>query len=222
MKPYQVMLLDDDIDILECMKFGLGEEFKVSTFSDSTEALSFLEKNSMDAIVLDYHMPGIIALNLYQQLRQKKPNQPIMFLTGETSPQIRVQGLEVGADDFLHKPISMPELGAHIKNRIRYYAKKEDESVEINNLKINYSHPDVLVDDEIISLTRKEFQILCMLARKVNSVVPREEFIGAMWQNVKVEENNLDTHLSNLRKKLKNFSGEIKTIKCFGYILKSV
>lgn len=218
--PYQIVLIDDDADMLEALNHGLQDEFKVNRFTDANDALAHLENHYADALLLDFHMPGKDAFGLYQEFRQKLNRRPIIFLTGDSSSSIKIKGLDLGADDFLHKPISMNELSAHINNRIRGYHHQRPGIIELKNLKINLADPEIELNNKKVTLTKKEFQILVTLALNSNRVVTKAEMIKIVWPNVTVEENNLDTHLSNLRRKLHGFTGKIKTLKCFGYSLR--
>jgi len=221
MKDYRVVMVDDDKDVLDAFYANLQDEFTIETFTDPRRAINFVEEYAPDAVVLDYHMPGTKAFDLYSELRSKKNNRPIIFLTGDTCPELKVQGLDLGADDFLRKPISSKELSAHIKNRIKSYQVKNPEIVKVHNLQVNLESPEVVLDGNNVNLTKKEFQILSILIRNLNLVVKKHEMIQEIWPSVKVEDNNLDTHLSNLRRKLKGFGGKIITFKCFGYIMKN-
>lgn len=221
MRDYRVVMVDDDKDVLDAFYANLQDEFTIETFTDPRHAVNYVEEYAPDAIILDYHMPGTKAFDLYSELRHKKVGRPIIFLTGDSCPELKVQGLELGADDFLRKPISSKELSAHIKNRIRSYQKKNPDILTIHNLQINLHSPEVILDGREVSLTKKEFQILSILVRNLNLVVKKADMIKEIWPSVKVEDNNLDTHLSNLRRKLKGFSGKIITFKCFGYVMKN-
>lgn len=220
MNDFKVVLVDDDIDMLDIMHENLRDEFKVQTFADPLKALLHINDIAPDAIVLDFHMPGNNAFEIFKALRLKQHRQPIIFLTGDPSLELKIQGLELGADDFLRKPISTHELSAHLRNRIRRYKKSNPQNIQVRNLEINLDSAEVKLSGNLVSLTRKEFQILSMLVTNKNTVIKKTEMIESVWGTCKVEENNIDTHLSNLRKKLKEFTGKITTMKCYGYILK--
>lgn len=221
MTDYRVVMVDDDKDVLDAFYANLQDEFTIETFTDPRHAVKFVENYEPDAVVLDYHMPGTKAFDLYNELRSKKNNRPIIFLTGDACPELKVQGLDLGVDDFLRKPISSKELGAHIKNRIKSYQLKNPNVLKVHNLEVNLESPEVILDGRHVGLTKKEFQILSILIRNLGQVVKKHEMIQEIWPSVKVEDNNLDTHLSNLRRKLKGFGGRIITFKCFGYIMKN-
>ncbi|HXH73641.1 MAG TPA: response regulator transcription factor [Bacteriovoracaceae bacterium] len=217
---YQVVWVDDDMDLLEAVSLNLQDEFNVKGFTDPEGAVKFIQDNPTDAIVLDYHIPGRNAYDVFKDLRMKKVRQPVLFLTGDTDVNIKLNCLDLGVDDFLLKPISTEEFSAHLRNRIRAFRHKNPTTIKLKNLEMNLSDPLVTLDGRQIALTPKEFQILSMLASNPNTVVRKTEIVEKLWPEVKVEENNVDTHISNLRKKLAGFSSDIKTVKCFGYILK--
>jgi DNA-binding response OmpR family regulator len=217
---FQIVLIDDDKDLLEIMKMNLQEEFKVESFSDANAALKFVEEYPIDAIVVDYHMPGKNAFELYMELRMKKFHQPFLLLTGDADLELKLNGLELGVEDFLHKPISTAELSAHLKNRIKSYKRRSPQIIKIKNLQINLNDTVVVLNGNQVTLTPKEFEILSMLMTNPNVIIKKSEVMAKLWPDTKVEENNIDTHLSNLRKKLTGFSCEIKTVKCIGFILR--
>lgn len=220
MNDYRIVLVDDDKNMLEVLQENLQDEFKVQAFSDPLKAILHMEDNVPDAIILDFHMPGNNAFDIYRAIRLKQVRQPILFLTGDHSVEIKVQGLELGADDFLRKPISSDELSAHLRNRIKSYKKLNPAYIQVRNLEMNLDSAEVKLNGNLVQLTRKEFQILSMLLTNRNTVIKKTEMIDNVWGSCKVEENNIDTHLSNLRKKIKAFTGQIVTMKCYGYILK--
>lgn len=219
---YHVVLIDDDKDFLNGISNNLQDEFKVKSFTDPHHALKFAEEFPVDAVVMDYHMPGKNAFELYMEFKMKKMGHPVLFLTGDADPSLRVDGLNLGVDDFLHKPITTAELSAFLKNRIKTYRKRSPHLVRIKNMQVNLSDTTVLIDGNEVVLTPKEYLILSMLVTKTNSIVRKSEIVQRLWPDVKVEENNVDTHLSNLRKKLSSFTGQIKTVKCMGYILRDI
>lgn len=218
--PYQVVLVDDDRDLLDVLRFNLEKDFNVRPFTDPGEAVRYMERFPADAVVLDFHLGGKNAFEVYREMREKKLEQPVLFLTADQNMALKVGSLDLGVDDFMNKPISYQELSARLKNRIQFYQRKKPHTLKIKNLEINLREPEVKIDGEPVALTPKEFELLAMLLSKPNVVVEKEEIIKKLWPNVKVEENNIDTHLSNLRKKLKGFASEIKTIKCVGYVLR--
>jgi DNA-binding response OmpR family regulator len=218
---FNVVLIDDEADFLKSYKDHLEEEFHVHPFTNPRSALSFIESFNVDAIVMDYHMPGSSANDVFMELRMKKFDQPILFLTGESNVAVKLNSLDLGVDDFLSKPISTVELKAYLNNRIKAYKRRNPGYITVKNISFRVSDPNVILNNEVVALSPKEFEIFSMLVEKLNTVVKKTDILANVWGSVKVEENNVDTHMSNLRKKLIGFTGEIKTVKCIGYILKA-
>lgn len=221
MNKYNVVLIDDEPDFLNSYKHHLDEEFHVHPFTDPRHALDFINSFPVDAVVMDYHIPGSNASDTFMELRTKNFDRPVMFLTGEADVGVKLNSLELGVDDYLHKPISSTELTAYLKNRISAYKKRNPGYLQVHNLRMKLKDPHVFVNNELVVLTPKEFEILLLLVNNKNSVVKKSEILEKLWAGVKVEENNVDTHMSNLRRKLKEFTGDIKTVKCIGYILRA-
>ncbi len=217
---FNVVMVDDERDFLEAFKSGLDDQFHVHPFTDPDVALSFLERNSADAVVLDYHIPGSCAWKTFEQLQARDFQKPVMMLTGESNLDIKLQGLERGFDDFLHKPISTQELSAYLRNRIRSFKKRNPHVLKVKNLKMNLQDPQIYVNEQPVMLTSKEFEILRLLVSNPNSVVSKNAILEKVWSNVAVEKNNIDTHMSNLRKKIDGFECQIRTIKKIGYVLR--
>lgn len=214
-------MIDDQLDVLDAYKTGLGENFSIHPFLRPGAALQFINKNPVDAVVIDYHlMPGDCAWETFEELRRKDFQNPVMLLTGESRTDIKLEGLERGIDDYLQKPISMSELSAYLNNRIRNSRKRNPQIIKVKNLELNLRDPQIMIDGTANMLTHKEFEILKLLVTNQNSVVTKNRILEKIWADVSVEKNNIDTHMSNLRKKLKGFECQIKTIKKIGYVLR--
>ncbi len=217
---YKIVVIDDDKDLLDVIAFNLEDKFKVTGFTDPNQAMSYLDENSIDAVVLDYHIGKTRAPEVYEELRSRKHDLPVLFLTGDHDLRVKLESLDLGAADVLHKPISSVELTAHLNNRIRTHKKNKPSVIKIKNLEVNLQDPRVLLDGNTVAFTPKEFKILCALVTRPNEVVTKSYLMTKLWQDVKVCENNLDTHLSSIRKKLVGFNCSILTIKCVGYVLR--
>lgn len=219
---YNVVMIDDQPDFLEAMKENLSESFNIIPFTRSQDALNFIDQHQVDAVLLDYHLqPGDSAWKAYDELQKKEFHNPIMVLSGESSATVRLEGLELGVDDFLQKPITTTELSAYIRNRIRNARKRNPQVVKLKNLSMNLQDPQIHLNDVPVILTNKEFEILRLLVSNQNAVVTKNKILEKIWANVAVEKNNIDTHMSNLRKKLTGFECQIKTIKKIGYVLRA-
>ncbi|MFA5583624.1 MAG: response regulator transcription factor [Bacteriovoracaceae bacterium] len=217
-----VTIIDDNKDLLEVLSSSLADSFSLDTFSEPEKGLEFIRNNHTDAILLDLHIPGKDGFQVYEEVKRAKSNLPILFLTGDSDLDNRVKGLEIGADDFLIKPVATEELVARIKNRINLSKRnvQNNKLIKFKDLTIDLDGHQVVLTGQPVRLTPKEYQLLLVLAQNPNRVIHKDDLIQMLWKDVHVEVNNLDTHFSNLRRKLRPFSGHIKTLKNLGYVLR--
>lgn len=218
-----VTIVDDSKDNLEVYQDLLAEEFKLELIQKPLIIIDFLKKYKTDLILLDLHMPNIDGFELYQKIRAAAPMCPVIFLTGDSSEGAIVKGLELGAEDFITKPVSTPELIARIKNKINSKITSveiDTQVIKFDGFKLYCEMQIAEVENTKIQLTPIEFKFIYLLAKNPNKVYSREYVTDYIWPSTKVQNQNIDTHLSNLRKKLMPFSRYIKTIKSRGYILR--
>ena len=217
-----ITIIDDNKDLLEVLSSSLSENFAIESFTESDRGLDFIRNNHTDAILLDLHIPGKDGFQVYEEIKRAKQNLPVLFLTGDSDIGARVKGLEIGADDFLLKPVQTEELVARIRNRISLSKRnvQNNKVIKFKDLVIDLDGHQVILNNLAIRLTPKEYQLLLVLSQNPNRVIHKDDLIQMLWKDVHVEVNNLDTHFSNLRRKLKPFSGHIKTLKNLGYVLR--
>jgi len=215
-------IIDDNLDLLEVLESSLADNFTTQTFSEPDRGLDFIKNHHTDAILLDLHIPGRDGFQVYEEVRQIRQNLPVLFLTGDANLNSKLKGLEIGADDFLIKPVQTEELIARVKNRIALSRKniQNNKMIRYKDLVIDLDGHQVHLNNQIIRLTPKEYQLLVVLSQNPNKVIQKDDLVQMLWKDVHVEINNLDTHFSNLRKKLKPFSNHIKTLKNLGYVLR--
>jgi DNA-binding response OmpR family regulator len=215
-------IIDDNKDLLEVLSSTLSENFSVQSFSEPDEGLDFIRNNHTDAILLDLHIPGKDGFQVYEEVKKTKQNLPVLFLTGDSDITNRVKGLEIGADDFLIKPVQTEELVARVRNRIQLSKRnlQTNKMIKFKDITIDLDGHQVILNNQPVRLTPKEYQLLLVLAQNPNRVIHKDDLIHMLWKDVHVEVNNLDTHFSNLRRKLKPFSTHIKTLKNLGYVLR--
>lgn len=113
-----VTIIDDNKDLLEVLSSSLADSFAIESFTEPDQGLEFIKNQHTDAILLDLHIPGKDGFQVYEEVKRAKQNLPVLFLTGDSDISARVKGMEIGADDFLLKPVQTEELVARIKNRI--------------------------------------------------------------------------------------------------------
>jgi len=219
----RILLVDDEKDILEFLSYNLKKEgFEVSTCQDGQAALNLLDTFKPNLIVLDVMMPGMDGIETCETIRSNKEydNILITFLTARSEDYSQVAGLEAGADGYIHKPIKPKVLVSRVKSLLRRKGAaietSPSEVIEIIDLKIDRERYQVTLDDEPLSLPRKEFEILYLLASKPGKVFNREEIFTKVWgDDVIVGSRTIDVHVRKLREKLgRNY---IETIKGVGY-----
>jgi two-component system, OmpR family, alkaline phosphatase synthesis response regulator PhoP len=224
----KILLVDDEVDILEFLKYNLElEGFEVLVSTDGKDALEKIFQKP-DLIVLDIMMPGMDGYELYQQIKSNKSSQeiPIIFLTAKSGETDEIKGLDLGASDYIQKPISPKKLIARIKSNLRKSPllekkNKEAEHLKIGPLEINVEKFAIKVDNKLKFFPRKEFQLLYFLASNPGKVMKRETILKEIWGNdVYVIDRTIDVHIRKVREKLDKHSEIIETIKGVGYRFK--
>lgn len=217
-----VTIVDDVKDNLKSYNELLSPTFNLELIQNPVDLLSFLGKTETDLILLDLHMPTMNGFELYEKFKVSHPDLPVIFLSGDPSEESIIKGLNLGADDFIVKPVSLRELVARIKNKIstKQAQNSESEIITFDGFKLHCEMQMAEVGEEKIQLTPIEFKLIHLLAKNPNKVFSREYITNLLWPNIHVQNQNIDTHLSNLRKKLMPFSKYIRTIKSRGYILR--
>lgn len=224
----KILLVDDEVDILEFLKYNLEQDnFEVLVSTNGKDALKKILHNP-DLIVLDIMMPEMDGFELYQQIKKNKEYQdiPIIFLTAKSGETDEIKGLDLGASDYIQKPISPKKLIARIKSNLRKSEQSEKKSKQTENIKIGAVEIDVekfevKVDSKKKFFPRKEFQLLYFLAQNPGKVINRETLLKEIWGNdVYVIDRTIDVHIRKIREKLGKHSELIETIKGVGYRFK--
>ena len=221
---YKVLIADDNKQIVSILsEYCKKNNFTVSTVFDGETALKEIEENEFDIILLDVMMPKKDGFDVCREVRTFS-NVPIIMITARGEDYEKIMGLEIGADDYIVKPFSPGEIIARINAILRRITPKNDESSKIfiyDNLEIDLNNFTVKINDEIISLTKKEIEILWTLATNQNKVFTRENLLDLIWGfDYFGESRTVDTHIKRLRAKLDNYKHDkwnIKTIWGVGY-----
>ena len=225
----KILLVDDEPDIIEFLKYNLEQNgYDVIVGHDGLEALRKLTQNP-DLIILDIMMPHLDGYEVYQKIRENInfKDIPIIFLTAKSGETDEIKGLELGASDFIQKPISPKKLIARIKLNLRKgkvdLAGKGKVKFKIGPLFIDKEKYIVNVDNEETIFPRKEFSLLFFLANYPGKVFSREELLKEVWgDDVFVVDRTVDVHIRKIREKLGKHAYLIETIKGVGYKFKSV
>lgn len=222
-KDIKILLVDDDADILEIVGFNLeAENYQVYTAKNGKEALTIAKKETPNLVILDVMMPEMDGIETCEHMRKlpELNNTIITFLTARGEDYSQVAGFDVGADDYITKPIKPKLLVSKVKALLRRV--KEDAAAEdilrIGDIEINREEYKIVKDNQEIILPRKEFELFYLLASKPGKVFKREEILDKVWGNeVIVGGRTIDVHIRKLREKI---GDELfKTIKGVGYKL---
>ena len=225
----KILLVDDEPDIVEFLKYNLEQNgYDVIVGHDGLQALKKLSENP-DLIVLDIMMPHLDGYEVYQKIRENKKfrDVPIIFLTAKSCETDEIKGLELGASDFIQKPISPKKLIARIKLNLRKnrvdLTGNDILKLEIGPLVIDKEKYVVNIDKVETIFPRKEFTLLFFLASTPDRVFNREELLKEVWgDNVYVVDRTVDVHIRKIREKLGKHAYLIDTIKGVGYKFISV
>lgn len=217
----RILVVDDEEDICEILQFNLESEgFEIDTAYSAEEALKKpLEK--YDLILLDIMMGKMSGFRLAEKLRKvKQISVPIIFLTAKVTENDKLTGFNLGADDYITKPFSIREVIARIKAVIKRSSEKtkEEQIINVDELELDIGKKRLLIDNQIINLTRKEFEILQLLIQNQDKIFLRSEILNRVWKNeVIVIERAVDVHITRLRKKLGKYGKHIVSRSGYGY-----
>lgn len=225
----KILLVDDEKDIVEFLKYNLEQEnFEVVVGYNGEEALDKLNQRP-DLILLDIMMPKMDGYEVCRRIRSTKgfENTPVIFLTAKSGETDEIKGLEIGASDYIQKPISPKKLVARVNSNLRKY---EDSAAASGPIKINIGPLEIDKEKYVISVDgdkkifpRKEFELLYYLANNPGRVFSRETLLKDVWgADVYVVDRTVDVHIRKIREKLQNHSELIETVKGVGYRFKSV
>jgi two-component system alkaline phosphatase synthesis response regulator PhoP len=220
----RILIVDDEEDILELVRYNLAKEgYHVTGTLSGEEALKKARTETFDLIVLDLMLPGIDGLEVTKKLKasEKTQNIPILMLTAKGEEADIVTGLELGADDYITKPFSPRVLTARVRAAFRRKIAKAEEDtavVRIHELEIHPGRRSVFSEGKSVDLTYTEFQVLYMLARRPGWVFTRSQIVDTVrGDDYPVTDRSVDVQIVGLRKKLGPFGKYIETVRGVGY-----
>ncbi len=224
-----ILIIEDDKAILEMLDVSLKAK-QYSTLKANTGylALSVLSSNTVDLVLLDWMLPDIDGIKLIGKIRKLSGLQylPIMMLTAKSGEEDKVKGLNMGADDYMTKPVLLKELDARIRSLLRRsQGLTTNDDLIIGNITINSIQHVLTIDSHIINIGSTEFRLLHFLMKNKDRVFDRSQLLDEVWGVlIAIDERTVDVHILRLRKILKphKLDGHIQTIRNMGYRFNSV
>lgn len=221
MANYKILVVDDEEDLCEILKFNLEiEGYDVDTANSAEEALQMNLAN-YNLLLLDVMMGEINGFKMASLLRkdEKLKHIPIIFLTAKDTEDDKLMGFNIGADDYISKPFSIREVIARVKAVLRRMTEKEPPKIlQFEKLHIDPIKKRAFIDNEELPLTKKEFEILSLLLSHPGQVFSREEILSKIWTDeVYVLDRTIDVNITRLRKKIGAYGKHIVTRLGYGY-----
>ncbi|HJB73601.1 MULTISPECIES: response regulator transcription factor [unclassified Barnesiella] len=221
MTNYKILVVDDEEDLCEILKFNLEVEgYEVDTANSAEEALQ-MNLSDYNLLLLDVMMGEMNGFKMASLLRknEKLKHIPIIFLTAKDTEDDKLMGFNIGADDYISKPFSIREVIARVKAVLRRSSEKETpEILQFENLYIDPTKKRAFIDQNELPLTKKEFEILSLLLSHPGQVFSREEILSKIWTDeVYVLDRTIDVNITRLRKKIGEYGKHIVTRLGYGY-----
>lgn len=221
----KILVVDDEEDLCEILQFNLESEgYAVDIAHSAEQALKILSPRHQ-LLLLDVMMEGMSGFKLAEKIRKElKRTVPIIFLTAKDTENDMLTGFSIGGDDYISKPFSIKEVSARVKAVLKrsgaLFPEEENTIIEINGLVIDLTAKNVTLNGQLLLLTRKEFDILSMIAKTPRRIFSREDILQRVWQeDGYVLERTVDVHITRLRKKLGDFGKYIVNRSGYGYCL---
>ena len=224
---YCIYVIEDDRNIAELLEIALKTYgYNVLLFENGEDAIKMLNKKNPDLILCDIMLPSMDGIEFVSIIRKNNMFKkiPIMMLTAKDSELDKIKGLDSGADDYITKPFSVMEVMARIRVQFRKMEqfkpdiKEETEIIELGIIKINKLLREVFVENNLVELTFKEYELLNYIKKNKNKPLSREEILNNVWgYDYLGETRTVDIHIKTIRKKLLNAEDYIKTVRGIGY-----
>ena len=214
----RILVVEDEKDIQNIIKAFLeNAEYKVETADDGLDAINFIQKNNYDLILLDIMLPKIDGFTVCEMIR-KNSNIPIIILTALTDEESQLKGFDKLADDYITKPFSMPVLLKHIEAIFRRTNNSNENTsiLKYKNIILNTENYEVYVDNQKVTLTFREYEILKLFLENQGKVFTRDNILNSIWNyDYFGDDKIVNTHIKNIRKKLGY--DYIETVRGVGY-----
>lgn len=219
----KILVIDDDPNITDLLKMYLEKEgYEVKTAADGQEGLTTFKMYEPDLILLDVMLPRKDGLQICREIRDHS-SKPVIMISAKGETFDKVLGLELGADDYIVKPLDMKEVFARVKAVLRRYAKhdtSDGELIKFDNLEISLQKYELRVKGKIVDVPPKELELIYFLASNYNHVFTRDQLLDKVWGfDYLGDSRTVDVHIKRLREKLEGVSEqwELKTVWSVGY-----
>ncbi|WP_327424427.1 response regulator transcription factor [Streptomyces sp. NBC_01527] len=220
----QVLVVDDDPAIRRSLERGLRlAGFAVVLAGGGRPALAHVRREPTDVVVLDISMPDLDGIQVCRALREDGNDLPVLMLSALDETADRIAGLQAGGDDYLIKPFSLQELVLRLDALLRRRPPRNTDTVRVGRLVLEPASREARLDSELLALTRREFELLEVLARNAGIVLTRDQLLERVWgYDVEVRTDAVDTFVSYLRRKLENGGRAriIHTVRGVGFVLR--
>lgn len=219
MRRWKILYFDDDINQIEALKDLLADRFNVSGTDDVSSFERYLDANP-DLILIDIHMPLINGYELFYKITQSPMYNgcPMMFISGDPSPENRLKSFQVGADDFLSRDLEISELAARIVNKIKLH-RSTTLKITVSNLTLDLEMFCVYINDKMISLTLNELKVLGVILRNYPKACSRGLVMEKVWGAEAIKPSTVNAHMSSLNSKLREWSHELRSKKDQVFVL---
>ena len=215
----RILLAEDDASQAESIKTWLEMDgYNIDWVERGDHAILAIEQHQYDCVLLDRGLPKATGDEILKTLRMQQQPTPVIFITARDSIQDRVEGLDLGANDYLVKPFSLEELSARVRSQLRQHQSSADQYLRYANLVLDPQAKTLMQEGQSVNLTAKEFQILHKLMQKPEHVMTREQLEESLYAwGDEIESNAIEVFIYQLRKKIG--SQYIKTIRGLGYCM---
>lgn len=225
LKAKRILVVDDEADVTELVAYHLkAKGFEVETLNNPNGSIGLARTFQPDLVILDVMMPDLNGIQICRMLRADPPlrHVPVIFLTAKAEENDRIQGLEIGADDYVSKPFSIKELILRIQSILRRSTEARAEpaaqKLQIGGIVLDVERHEVQVHGQPVDLTATEFKLLRLLMERRGRVQTREHLLINVWNyETEIETRTVDTHVRRLREKLGTEAEWIETIRGVGY-----
>ncbi|MCQ6279156.1 response regulator transcription factor [Bacillus sp. EB600] len=219
----RLLVVEDNLPLLDSIVQLLADEFEVDQASNGEDGLFLAQQNIHDVIILDVMLPGMDGFEVLKAIRNEGSKIPVLFLTARDSLEDRVMGLDSGGDDYLTKPFQAAELKARIRALLRRSGSlTTSQTIQFRGIELLGKERDVVVDDNLIKLTAKQYELLEFLIQNKGAILTKEQIYDRVWGfDSDTTIAIVEVFMHHLRKKLEPFGyhTDIKTIRGVGYML---